>query len=143
MTGFSANVRQCKITFAVVHVQVSVYHYIIFWLARAAKQLVIKAYLRFWLVCANRYLGGFSKRYPLKLYKKASFCHKKAKFQTAVASACLLQNQCVFLQKTGNRKIFLFNSRNISRAFFLFSKNALETLYYSVILTATSGQVLF
>ena len=26
----------------------------------------------------NLYLGGFSKRYSLKLSKKASFCHKKA-----------------------------------------------------------------
>ena len=54
-------------------------------------------------------MGGFSKSNPLKLYKKASFCHKKAQFQIAVTSACLLQNRCAFLPKTGNRKIFLSN----------------------------------
>ena len=49
------------------------------------------------------HLGGFSKRYSLKLYKKASFCHKKPQFQTAVTSACLLQNRCASLQKTANQ----------------------------------------
>ena len=29
-------------------------------------------------IYADLYLGGFSKRYSLKLYKKASFCLKKA-----------------------------------------------------------------
>ena len=37
-------------------------------------------------------------------------------------------------------RIFLFNLRNFSRAIFPFSHNALESLYCSVILTASFGQ---
>ena len=87
-------------------------------------------------VCMYVCLGGFSKRYSLKLYKKDSLCHKKAQFQTAVTSACLLQNRCVFLQKTKNQNISVFNSSIFLRAIFPFSQNALERLYCSVILTA-------
>ena len=47
-----------------------------------------------------------------------------------------------FFQKTGIWKIFLFNC-NILTSSFLCSQNAVETFYYSVILTAFSGHLKF
>ena len=55
----------------------------------------------------------------------------------------LLKNCYAFLEKTGNWKIFLFSCRNLSRAVFLFSQNAVETLYCSMILTGSSCHFLF
>ena len=83
---------------------------------------------------------GFDGKSGITL-KQSALCNRQSSLsECMICLACLLQNRCAFLQKTGNRKIFLFNPRNFLRAIFPFSQNALETLYCSVILTASSGQ---
>ena len=56
---------------------------------------------------------------------------------------CLLAPKSMhFPSKDRKSEDLFFNRRNFSQAIFLFSQNALEKLYYSVILTASSGQFL-